>query len=269
MPVFYQSALRCFDELQHLMTNSAADIERNRKALITPGRQFQWKLLGVAFMVALLSEEVSAARYTRFVSGDWIVLDLWLVFANSVTLMAFIWFVVMPMSRTLLLAEQIEKSVVPQLFDDTLGTPIGTFGLRAGLVFAIPYLVVNAIGVVALEDAWSYLLPGFIGSLMAISFALIPGERLRRRTRMVKKVELARVNAAINRCRKNVGTGDIEGEQTVEIVRLLQYRREVNAIQEWPFEARVIRGFSLYFLLIPLTWVASAVVQMIVERLAV
>jgi hypothetical protein len=38
--------------------------------------------------------------------------------------------------------------------------------------------------------------------------------------------------------------------------------------REWPFEAPVLRAFALYFLLIPLTWVASAIVELIIERLA-
>jgi len=119
-----------------------------------------------------------------------------------------------------------------------------------------------------LDDAWSYLLPGFIGSVMAISFALIPGERLRRRIRMLKQVELARVNAAINRNQAVARSDDFGGEKTLELVQLLQYRREVKALREWPFDASLVRGFSLYFLLIPLTWVASALVEILVERLA-
>jgi hypothetical protein len=56
--------------------------------------------------------------------------------------------------------------------------------------------------------------------------------------------------------------------QLSEIVTLLEYGREVKALREWPFEARLIRGFGLYFLLVPLTWVGSALVEMVVEQLA-
>ena len=58
----------------------------------------------------------------------------------------------------------------------------------------------------------------------------------------------------------------LDNSQVNEFVALLEYRREVKSIREWPFEARFIRGFGLYFLLIPLTWVASALVEILIER---
>ena len=53
-----------------------------------------------------------------------------------------------------------------------------------------------------------------------------------------------------------------------EIVTLLEYGREVKALREWPFEARMFRSFGLYFLLIPMTWVGAALVEMVVEQIA-
>ena len=195
-------------------------------------------------------------------------MDLWLVFANSITLTMFLWYLVMPIGRTLLLARYIEATVSPRLFDESLGEPVAAFGVRAGLLFAIPYLFVGSLAPLILSDSWTYVLPGVIGTITALGFSIVPAMPLLRIKRKLKRVEVEKVNAAVARIDVDATGDDLPVDRLSEIVTLLDYGREVKALREWPFEARIIRSFGLYFLLVPMTWVGAALVEMIVEQLA-
>jgi len=267
MPLFYQAILKCFDSLRYAMNQPEAAIGNFRTALINPGTRTQTVILVANLLVCLCVEEFSSHRFSRFVGGDWNRLDLWLVFANVTALMMFLWYLIMPISRTLLLARYLEYTVSPRLFDDKLGESIAVFGVRAGLLFAIPYFFVGAFAPLVLSDSWTYLLPGVIGTVTAIGFSVVPAVPLRRIKRRLKNAEMEKINAAVARIKFDSAL-DLPVNNLSEIVTLLEYGRQVKALREWPFEARIIRAFGLYFLLVPLTWVGSAFVEMLVEQLA-
>jgi hypothetical protein len=269
MPILYQSAVGCFDQLRRAMTTSDAQTAAIRQTLVEPNAAFQAKFLVFSILMSLLVQQASSLRITRFFTGDWNAYDVWLTFAGSVNFTMFLWYLIIPISRTLKLADLIGQYVKPALFDDGLGPPISTFGLRAGLIFAIPYAIVVSSAAAMLDLPWTYLLPGVVGTLAAMAYAYIPGQKLSQRIHQVKQAELDRVNTLINRSHSIQLEDDIDNTNTDKFLRLVEYRREVKAIREWPFEARFVRAFGLYFLLIPLTWVASALVEILIDRLSV
>lgn len=181
----------------------------------------------------------------------------------------FLWYLVMPIGRTLLLSKILSETISPRLFDDSLGEPVATFGLRAGLLFAIPYFFVGSFAPVVLSDSWTYVLPGLIGTVTAIGFAIVPAVPLRKVRRKLKRSEVEKVNTAVARITIDSPSDDLPVARLSEIVTLLEYGREVKALREWPFEARMFRSFSLYFLLIPMTWVGAALVEIVIEQMAV
>jgi hypothetical protein len=268
MPVFYQAILKCFDSLRYAMIGPEQEIAQFRESLKNPDLKLQIKAITIILAVCLLGEEVSSARLSRFILGDWNTLDLWLLFANVTALTMFLWYLIMPINRTLLLARHIETCVSPRLFDERLGEPIAAFGFRAGLLFAIPYFFVGSFAPVILSDSWTYILPGLIGTVTAIGFAVVPAVPLRRIKRKLKRIEIERVNIAVAQIDVDATRGSLQVNRISEIVTLREYGREVSSLREWPFEARLVRGFSFYFLLIPMTWVGAAFVEMIVEQLA-
>lgn len=269
MPLLYRASLDCLYRLRRGFPVSAAEFSRLRVRLIKPSDRFQLSLLVSALVATLLIQEISSSRLSRFVSGDWNSFDIWLTISAELTFVMFLWFLVLPIHRTMRLAETIHAHIQPELFDENLGRPIASYGLRAGLVFAIPYAVVNSASVLIVSDTWVYLLPAIVGPVVAIAFTLIPGYRLRERIREIKKAELGRVQATITKCRSSVSSGSLEGAELHRLVDLVNYRQQVIALREWPFEARFIRGFALYVLLVPLTWVASALVELVIEKLGV
>jgi len=269
MPLLYRAALICLHQLRRAFPVSDTEFAALCQALARPEARFQARLLVTAIIATSVVQEVSSARFSRFVSGDWNSFDIWLTFSALLTFVMFLWFLVLPVSRTLVLARIIDEQVRPALFDESLGRPIATYGLRAGLVFAIPYAIVNSASVAIVSDTWVLVLPAFVGAVIAIAFTLIPGYQLREKIRGVKKAELAWLQTTINANRTGVHNNSVDGSDLRRLVDLLTYRQQVMGVSEWPFEARFIRGFGVYFLLIPLTWVASALVELVIERLGV
>jgi len=267
MPLLYRAALDCLGSMRRAFPVSDTDFAGLRVLLIRPTARFQVQLLIAAATATVLVQEVSSSRFSRYATGDWNSFDVWLTLSALLTFITFLWFLVLPVSRTLVLAKIIRNHIHPELFDENLGRPIATYGLRAGLIFAIPYAIVNSASVTILSDAWALILPGIVGAVIAIAFTLIPGYRLREKIREVKKAELSWVHGAITACRSGIHSGVMELAELRTLVDLVTYRQQIITLREWPFEARFIRGFALYFLLVPLTWVASALVELVIERL--
>jgi hypothetical protein len=269
MPLLYRAALVCLEHLRRAFPVSDTEFAGLRELLIRPGTRFQTRLLFAAIIATLLVQQVSSSRLSRYVTGDWNSFDIWLTFSAVLTFVMFLWFLILPVSRTLVLAQIIDNHLRPELFDESLGRPIATYGLRAGLVFAIPYAVVNSASVTVLSDAWALILPAIVGAVVAIAFTLIPGYRLREKIRAAKKAELAWLQTAIGASHAGLHGDRQHGDELRRLVDLVNYRQQVMAVREWPVEAKFIRGFGLYFLLIPLTWVASAMVELVIEKLGV
>jgi hypothetical protein len=268
MPLFFRATLECFDSMRPTTSCSDESFACYRNKIINPENTFQeWALLWI-LLVCFLVEEMSSLRFSRFINGNWNLFDIWLGFANMTTLAMFLWYLAMPLSRVILLAKYLERTLSPRLFDDNLARPIAVFGIRAGMFFAVPYFFVASTAPIFLSDIWTVVLPGVVGAVTAIGFSLIPAIPIHRSIRKLKRREVQIINSDIDDIYQRANGEKLSGAEKSELVTLLDYKREVKAISEWPFKAKFVRGFGLYFLLFPLTWVAAAFVEMIVEQMA-
>jgi len=273
MPLLYAAILQSFDHLCHSSRASSVIQATIRRQLIHPGNRFQFLLLLVSIGNHSLLSEMTSNVITRFFTGDWNVVDLWYFSSGALANLIFVWIVMMPISRMFLLTRFIKSSVRPRLFDIGIGTPLVTIGVRAGLVLAVPTALQTAIIVAiangaALDWSWKYLFPELAAGLLALVFILVPASALARCIRRTKRSEVHIVNAAINAELSERG-GYLSAEKLKgSVLPLLDYRERVMAIPEWPLNARNARRFWFYFLIAPLTWVASAFVQVVLERSA-
>jgi hypothetical protein len=112
-------------------------------------------------------------------------------------------------------------------------------------------------------DPWTTI-PGLIGTtvpLLYLFFAPILPIHVALRTE--KQRELGRVQEEIN-ARRRAGSG--EGASASEAMApLLIYRREVAGSPEWPIDLGLLARLGLYLIIVPLTWIGAALIELIVD----
>jgi hypothetical protein len=272
MPLLYAAILECFDHLCQSASAGVTEMAAIRVRLIHPGDRFQILLFLVSITNHTLASEMTSTVVTRFFTGDWNVVDLWYFYSGAVANLIFIWILMMPISRMFILTRFIRASVTPRLFDIAIGQPLITIAVRAGLVLAIPAALQTA-AIVAIANgaglnwSWQYLFPQVLAGLLAVAFILVPAAALAKRIRRTKHAEIENINGAINSeisvCDNPIRARELKGG----ILHLLEYRNAVIAIPEWPLNLVNVRLFWIYLLIAPVTWVAAAFVQVIIERL--
>lgn len=262
-PIVFAAGLRCFDRLRPSMVTNREATAVLREKLRVPSPRFQTILFSIAAILALSTQQISSQRFTRFFAGDWNAFDIWLIVVAPLAQILFMWLLVMVMYHAVVLARVIKESVRPRVFDERLGAPIASFGIRSGLAFAIPYSVSNLINAVIYDIDWFVILPGLIGIVSSFAFTAVPGASLRRQIRQAKEAELDRVDARIS----GVDSSEAGEDELRELAALLELRREVHAMSEWPYDLKMFRGFVVYFLLPPLAWAASGTVEVLIDRL--
>lgn len=115
---------------------------------------------------------------------------------------------------------------------------------------------------------WLDILPGFLTTLLPVLILfLLPVWPLHQRLRRTKRVELALINHQLERVRPQRVTMVNDAESLDTVNRLLVYRREVQQVSEWPFDMHALTRLGLYLILPPLTWVAAALIENMVDKL--
>lgn len=108
-------------------------------------------------------------------------------------------------------------------------------------------------------------LPGIIATLVPmLLLALLPIRPVHRRLRDAKRRLLVAIDQEIRRCETPTpdATASID-----RLVRLLDYRREARAIREWPIDLQNTARFLLYVIIPPVTWIAAALIERVVDAL--
>jgi len=108
-------------------------------------------------------------------------------------------------------------------------------------------------------------LPGLIATVVPmIVLALLPIWPLHRRLKMAKQSTLAQLNQQI----ASFPLPAADAPQPIgELLPLLGYRREVQALPEWPFDMRTLGRLALYLIIPPLTWVGAALIENVVNAM--
>lgn len=150
------------------------------------------------------------------------------------------------------------------IFDLRPLQPFAQQGLTNGLLAAG---LISLISLFALDQGLTWMLLLFGGAATGVVglAILLPMVGVRQRILETKRVELAWCEAELRRERQALRDGHVAPRQG-RMADLLAYRTLVLDVRAWPFDTPALVRMLL-FLLIPLgAWMASAVVQHLLER---
>jgi hypothetical protein len=161
------------------------------------------------------------------------------------------------------LTPMVRRIPFPEIFDPDPFQPVVAHGLTNGLLVAG---LLSLISLFALDLGLTPLLLLFLVLTISLigTSTLLPLREVRRRIRTRKAEELAWCDSAVRKAGREVRDGR---EPTGEpgLADLAAYRRLLQEVREWPLDLPAFRRILLY-LAIPLgSWVASALVQHVVE----
>ena len=109
-------------------------------------------------------------------------------------------------------------------------------------------------------------LPGAIAAFMPlIAIFIIPVWPLHRRLAAIKQQQLATLSEQIETCLDAPGDITQNAEALEKLASLLTYKREITDVTTWPIDLGNATRFSLYLILVPLTWVAAALIENLVN----
>ncbi len=108
-------------------------------------------------------------------------------------------------------------------------------------------------------SVWTTI-PGLVPTTVALVYLFVaPVWPLHKRLKVAKQEQLSVVQQKINQLSSNP-LQDVAGLAT-----LLTFRREVASVAEWPLDISVLARFSLYLVIVPLTWIGAALIENVVD----
>ena len=118
------------------------------------------------------------------------------------------------------------------------------------------------------EANWISFIPGIVLISVPMFFLfLIPVLPLYHRMRDAKTKELLAIDAQILVLRPNSDSALEDLTSMSNLNQLLLYRREIRQLSEWPFDVPALTRLAFYLVLPPLTWVAAALIENVVNTL--
>jgi hypothetical protein len=174
------------------------------------------------------------------------------------------WFTYAVLRRSRIFARAARELPVLDLLDLQPLRPFTQQGLSNGLLAAGMLSIVGLLGIGPGINPMQLLLVG--GSVGVVGSALLlPLRGVHGRIRAAKRQELAWCGQAIERETRRVRE-DAGQPGSGQLSDLVAYRSLIEQVREWPIDTPALRRMVLY-LLIPLgSWVASALVQYLVEE---
>ncbi len=111
------------------------------------------------------------------------------------------------------------------------------------------------------------ILPGFLATFIPMmSIFLIPLLPIRARIKAKKSEELESIQNRINQI-IDAQEPLVENDAALERLQpLLDYRREIQQVPEWPFDSPAFFRLMFYLFIPPLTWVGAALIERLVDR---
>jgi hypothetical protein len=116
--------------------------------------------------------------------------------------------------------------------------------------------------------SWTASAPGLIATAIPMVFLFaMPLLPIQRRISAAKAAEVERLDAEVAALTPFAGSRSDGGgvEHIVPLAALLAYRREIDAVHEWPFNTGVASRLAIYLVIPPFTWIATALIQHFVE----
>jgi len=96
---------------------------------------------------------------------------------------------------------------------------------------------------------------------------LVPLLPIRKRIKNSKVHELEAIQNRINQLTKD-DHNLVENKETLsQLQPLLDYRREIQHVAEWPFDSPALVRLLFYLFIPPLTWVGAALIERLVDTI--
>lgn len=112
------------------------------------------------------------------------------------------------------------------------------------------------------------ILPGAIATVgPMVAIFIFPIWPIHRRLRTMKEQEMTLINDRIEACAEEGDGADSQAQLLQKLTPLLAYRREIAQVSTWPFDFGNIARLVLYMVIPPLTWVAAALMENLVDSL--
>lgn len=229
-------------------------------------RAAAWTGASLAVAVIFVVHEINTGRWSRFLSGDWNLFDAWAVIvvfpvvtlAYQVALIVFVlaWRVGQVGAGPLRL----------DLFDSRRGEPLARFALRLALAVAALGVAMAANAVLGTWALGTSLFFGALNGSTCIVVLWFCTRPITRSMQALKRVELERIRRAIAGDTGALAESPLAHRlEALDLAGLLVYKREVLAAPIWPLDVRQWGRLVLYLVLPPLSWVAAAVVEELVQ----
>jgi hypothetical protein len=237
---FIRATERDFDALLPRLRGTPSEIADIRRALTHCGRGGLWlgAVVGIATMVAI--QELNTQRFSRFMSGDWNVFDVWAA-AVITWCGAGVYQVLVVAFSTAGAMNRMGSTLLDlRLFDPDLGRPIARFGLRTMLLYAAsPSLLLGAWQILSPGVSTTLIYMWIVCLIVGCACLVLPSKGLRSRIRACKRAELRRIDKAVHGETSALSDSPMREQiQHLGLVDLLAYRREVAAVREWPSTRR-------------------------------
>ena len=108
-------------------------------------------------------------------------------------------------------------------------------------------------------SVWTTI-PGLVPTTAALVYLFVaPVWPLHKRLKHAKQAQLAVVQQQINQ----ISSAPVRDMS--DLATLLTFRREVASVAEWPLDISVLARFSLYLVIVPLTWIGAALIENVVD----
>lgn len=221
--------------------------------------------IGGVFMAFLFSQ-VGRGRVTRLLEpGGWCPYDASVLLTTTLMWILAAQTLVMLVNHSRLFRSVGADLVRVDLFDLRPLRPFTRAGLRVALLlllaFAFRLLVLAFEGPYGLEVVGLVASALVAGVCVAVVGLLLPVSGIHRGICAAKEAELDRIAAALAGAEGALEGSSVPMARSLHGTQILEYRKEVIGVAEWPFDAPAIVRF-LFYLAIPLfSWVGGAMVE--------
>lgn len=239
-------------------------LERRNLIQLTPGeaRLGRFTVAGVIAGLALSWPMFGKAMFAQ--ADPPIATFVWFLVVNTLLVASFVRGVELSRTGSRATADAIDNDLVVDLLRiDTLSV----WG-RSAARFALIWFGVSAVGCLFFVDSG---LNAFSVSMVAIFLALgiwmfvRPMERVHRKIRAAKALELERIRGEIDQVRP---AASIVPDAAIRLQGLLAYETRIAAAPEWPFDQTTLFRVGASALILAVPWFGQALAGYVIERMA-
>jgi hypothetical protein len=257
-----------FDEIESTLLASPEECARWRQELSHRSLLWQWGHLALALLLGVCNIAIAHASGASGVVED-IVSGHGEYVTYTLTLL--VWVTMTTAIGALLGNARLFGKLGNRMRIDLLHSPALLLVARVAILSTLSVVGAQTLFVFLVLDTnavWLDILPGFAAAaLTALALFLLPVWPLHKRLQAARQAELAKINQQLERLRPGATTALDDNEGIDGVNRLLLYRREIQQVSEWPFDVPALTQLGVYMIIPPMTWVASALIEKVVDAM--